>query len=161
MTGVYSSTNQFPATPYRTKSAVNIAPGTSATSHPRPAAGHRAHQMCTQVLPPAASKPDIAQTCRRDRYTQPYSLGGGSDAAFWADFGCQSLATCSILLGWKSPDRVRGADGSCAKHSTVEIMTVVMLLTFILIISSIPLSVTHSLFHSRLRTFLFCKSFPP
>ena len=34
--------------------------------------------------------------------------------------------------------RVRGVDGSCAKHLTVESYTVVMLLTFILIISSIP-----------------------
>ena len=49
-------------------------------------------------------------------------------------------------------------DGSCAKHLTVESYTVVMLLTFILIIISIP---SPSLFHSRLKTFLFCKSFPP
>jgi len=34
--------------------------------------------------------------------------------------------------------RVRGVVGSCAKHLTVESYTVVMLLTFILIISSIP-----------------------
>jgi len=34
--------------------------------------------------------------------------------------------------------RVRGVDGSCAKHLTVESYTVVMLLTFILVISSIP-----------------------
>jgi len=53
--------------------------------------------------------------------------------------------------------RVRGVDGSCAKHLTVESYTVVMLLTFILIIISIP---SPSLFHSRLKTFLFCKSFP-
>ena len=33
--------------------------------------------------------------------------------------------------------RVRGVDGSCAKHLTVESYTVVMLLTFILVISSI------------------------
>ena len=36
--------------------------------------------------------------------------------------------------------RVRGVDGSCAKHLTVESYTVVMLLTFILIIISIPSS---------------------
>jgi len=35
--------------------------------------------------------------------------------------------------------RVRGVDGSCAKHLTLESYTVVMLLTFILIIISIPL----------------------
>jgi len=33
---------------------------------------------------------------------------------------------------------VRGVDGSCAKHLTVESYTVVMLLTFILIIITIP-----------------------
>ena len=33
---------------------------------------------------------------------------------------------------------VRGVDGSCAKHFTVEFYAVVMLLTFILIIISIP-----------------------
>ena len=54
--------------------------------------------------------------------------------------------------------RVRGVDGSCAKHLTVESYTVVMLLTFILIIMSIPSPLT---LHSRLKTLLFCKSFPP
>ena len=34
--------------------------------------------------------------------------------------------------------RVRGVDGSCAKHSPVQSYTVVMLLTFILIVISIP-----------------------
>jgi len=34
--------------------------------------------------------------------------------------------------------RIRGDDGSCAKHLTVESYTVVMLLTFILIIIPIP-----------------------
>jgi len=48
--------------------------------------------------------------------------------------------------------RVRGVDGSCAKHSTVESYTVVMLLTFILIIISIP-SPSHS--HSRLKNLPF------
>ena len=52
----------------------------------------------------------------------------------------KNISTCSY--------RVRGADGSCAKHLTIESYTVVMLPTFIL-------------FHSRLKTFLFCKSFPP
>ena len=40
--------------------------------------------------------------------------------------------------------RVRGVDGSCAKHLTVESYTVVVLLTFILIIISIPSPVTPS-----------------
>ena len=39
--------------------------------------------------------------------------------------------------------RVRGVDGSCAKHLTVESYTVVMLSTVILIIISIP-APTHS-----------------
>jgi len=43
--------------------------------------------------------------------------------------------------------RVRGVDGSCAKHSTVESYTVVVLLTFILTIISIPSPVTPS-FHA-------------
>ena len=34
--------------------------------------------------------------------------------------------------------RVRGVDGSCAKHLTMEFYTVVVLLTSILIIISIP-----------------------
>jgi len=52
-------------------------------------------------------------------------------------------------LEWRSAGtglcsyRVRGVDGSCAKRLTVEFYTVVMLLTFILIIISIP-SPTHS-----------------
>ena len=33
-----------------------------------------------------------------------------------------------------------GVEGNCAKHLTIEFYTVVLLLTFILIISSIPLS---------------------
>jgi len=54
--------------------------------------------------------------------------------------------------------RVRGVDGSCAKHLTVESYMVVMLLTVILIIISIPSPLSPSLFHS---TYLFGKSFPP
>ena len=45
---------------------------------------------------------------------------------------------------------------SCAKHLTVESCTVVKLLTVILSSLSPP-----SLFHNRLKTFLFCKLFPP
>jgi len=40
--------------------------------------------------------------------------------------------------------RDRGVDGSCAKHLTVECYTSVMLLTFILIILSIPPPLTLS-----------------
>ena len=51
--------------------------------------------------------------------------------------------------------RVRGVGSSCAQHLTVESYTVVTLLTFILIIISIPSPVTLS--YTRLKTFLFCK----
>jgi len=58
----------------------------------------------------------------------------------------------------RAPVCVRGVDGSCAKHLTahVESYTVVMLLTVLLVVVQHP-----SLFHSRLKTFLSCKSFPP
>ena len=62
----------------------------------------------------------------------------------------KNISTCSY--------RVRSTDGSGAKHLTIESYTVVMLPTFILIISSKP---SPPLFHFRLKTFLFCKSFPP
>ena len=42
---------------------------------------------------------------------------------------------------------VRGVDGSCTKHLTVESYYYLFF-------------ITHSLFHSRLKTFFFCKSFP-
>ena len=47
--------------------------------------------------------------------------------------------------------RVRGVDGSCAKHLTAESYTVVMLLTFIIII----IIVFHhpSVLHSRLKPY--------
>ena len=51
--------------------------------------------------------------------------------------------------------RVRRVDGSCAEHSTVKSYTV-----FICQVILIWYSITHSLFYSRLKTFLFCKSFP-
>ena len=51
--------------------------------------------------------------------------------------------------------RVRGVGSSCAEHLTVESYTVVALLTFILIIISIPTAVTLS--YTRLKTFFFCK----
>ena len=76
-----------------------------------------------------------------------------------------TVARISIQTAWSAFSgtglcsyRVRGVDGSCAKHSTVESYTVVMLLTLIPIISiSFP---SPTLFHSRHKTFLFCKSFP-
>jgi len=55
--------------------------------------------------------------------------------------------------------RVRGVDGSCAEHLTVESYTV-FICQVILRPTIMWYSITHSLFHSRLKTFLFCKSFP-
>ena len=52
--------------------------------------------------------------------------------------------------------RVRGVDGSCTKHLTVE--------SYMVICASNSYTyyylffITHSLFHSRLETFFFCKS---
>ena len=56
--------------------------------------------------------------------------------------------------------RVRGVDGSCAEHLTVESYTVFICQQSYLLLGlrGTP-SPTH--FHSRLKTFLFCKSFPP
>ena len=54
--------------------------------------------------------------------------------------------------------RVRGVDGSCAEHLTVESYTVFICQQSYLLFWY---SITLSLFHSRLKTFLFCKSFPP
>jgi len=54
--------------------------------------------------------------------------------------------------------RVRGVDGSCAEHLTVEYYTVFICQQSHLLLLGIP-SPTN--FHSRLKTFLFCKSFPP
>jgi len=69
------------------------------------------------------------------------------------------LCACSFsILGSGYTYRVRGVDGSCAKHLAVESYTVVMLQH-----SYLLLLVFHhpSLLHSRLKTVLFCKSFPP
>jgi len=55
--------------------------------------------------------------------------------------------------------RVRGVDSSCAEHLTVESYTVIYAAnshTYYY-----RYSITHSLFHSRVKTFLFRKSFPP
>jgi len=55
-----------------------------------------------------------------------------------------------LPLEWRSAGtglcsyRIRGVDGSRAKHLTVESYTVVMLLTFILVIISIPPPLTLS-----------------
>jgi len=54
--------------------------------------------------------------------------------------------------------RVRVVDGICAEHLTVETYTVFIYQQSYLLLLSIP-SPTNS--HSRLKTFLFCKSFPP
>jgi len=51
------------------------------------------------------------------------------------------------------------ADGSCAEHLTAESYTVFICQQSYLLLFRIP-SPTHSLFHSKLMTFLFCKSFP-
>ena len=50
----------------------------------------------------------------------------------------------AALFGPPCYYRVRGVDGSCAKHLTVESYTVVMLLTFILIITSFTSPLTFS-----------------
>jgi len=51
----------------------------------------------------------------------------------------------AIVLARKRSYRVRGVDGSCAKHLTVQSYSVIMLLTFIFIIIIISMpSPTHS-----------------
>jgi len=62
-------------------------------------------------------------------------------------FGGTGLCSC----------RVRGVDGSCAEHLTIESYTVIYAANS----HTYYLSITFSLFHPRLKTFLFCKSFPP
>jgi len=47
----------------------------------------------------------------------------------------------TALAQWQSStttDSVRGVEGSCAKHLTIEFYMVVMMLTFILILICIP-----------------------
>jgi len=58
-----------------------------------------------------------------------------------------SIQTAGLAFGGTGlcSYRVRGVDGSCAKHVAVESHTVVMLLTFILIIINIPSPLTPSL----------------
>jgi len=55
--------------------------------------------------------------------------------------------------------RVRDVDGSCAKHLTVEFYMVIYAANSYTYYYY-QFFITHSLFHSRLKTFLFCKSFP-
>ena len=58
------------------------------------------------------------------------------------------------MLEWRSAGtglcscRVRDVDGSCAKHLTIEFYTVVMLLTFVLSVISIPLPPPSLLVHA-------------
>ena len=63
--------------------------------------------------------------------------------------GLSLALTAGLAFGGTGRDR--GVDGSCAKHLTVESYTVVLTIIWY--------SITHSLFHSRLKTFLFRKSF--
>jgi len=55
----------------------------------------------------------------------------------------------------RSGGTVRGVGGSCAEHLTVESYTIIISLQSYLYYGY---SITHSLFHSRLKSFLFCKS---
>ena len=66
-----------------------------------------------------------------------------------------SIQTAGLVFGGTGlcSYRVRGVDGSSAQHLTVESYTVVMLLTFILIIISIPSPLTPS-FQAEKLTFL-------
>jgi len=56
---------------------------------------------------------------------------------------------------------IRGDDGSCAKHLTVESYTVVTRHAANIHTYYYSYSINLSLLHSRLKTLLFCKSFPP
>ena len=95
-------------------------------------------------------------TCCTDSAQKHFSDSGRFCSIFWRPFPESPESLCAWLL-WCSAStglcsyRVRAVDDSCVKHLTVESYTVVMLLTFILIIISIPSS---PLFHSRLKTFL-------
>jgi len=54
--------------------------------------------------------------------------------------------------------RVRGVGGSCAEHFTVESYTIIISLQSYFYYWY---SITHSLFYSRLKSFLFCESSLP
>jgi len=53
---------------------------------------------------------------------------------------------------------VRGVGGSCAEHLSVESYTIIISLQSYFYYSY---AITHSLFHSRLKSFLFCESSLP
>ena len=69
-----------------------------------------------------------------------------------------SIQTAGLAFGGTGlcSYRVRGVDGSCAEHSTIESYTVFICNSH----TYHYLVTTHSLFHSRLKTFIFRKSFP-
>ena len=69
-----------------------------------------------------------------------------------------SIQTAGLAFGGTGlcSYRFGGVDGSCAEHSTVVSYTDIICLQSHLLLS---LCITHSLFHSRLKTFFFRKSF--
>jgi len=70
-----------------------------------------------------------------------------------------SIQTAGLAFGGTGlcSYHVRGVDGICAEHlPVVSYMVFICQQSYLLFWYSI----THSLFHSRLKTFLFCKSFP-
>jgi len=71
-----------------------------------------------------------------------------------------SIQTAGLAFGGTGlcSYRVRGVDGSCTEHLTVESYTVIICQQSYLLLLVFH---HHSLFHSRVKTFLFCKSFPP
>ena len=71
-----------------------------------------------------------------------------------------SIQTVGLVFGGTGlcTYRVGGVDGGCAEHLTVESYTLFICQQSYLLLLGIP-SPTHS--YSRLKTFLFCKSFLP
>jgi len=82
------------------------------------------------------------------------------NARIWHTTTRISIQTAGLVFGGTSlcTYRVRGVDGSCAEHLTVESYTVFICQQSYLLL--FWYSITHSLFHSRLKTSLFYKSFP-
>ena len=109
------------------------------------------NQQCGQVSD--WEKPDIfpykANACRTEDKTSKRRTCPPSAGRLVTLHSCIHTST---FMEWRSEFgdnglcsyRVRGVDGSYAKHLAVESYTVVMLLTFALIIISIPSSVTLS-----------------
>ena len=64
-------------------------------------------------------------------------------------FGGTGLCSCCV----------RGVDGSCAKHLTVESYMDIYASNGYTYAFLLPISSSPTLFHSRLQTFFFCKSF--